>query len=567
MYRYALAFLVVATACGNDAPADGAPAEADRPEVAEAPAEGPAAKPAPEPEPEPEPVVPAARPTEAEAFEGHHVLVRNGATLRMGDGPDAPELTLSLPDADADPPPTRAMRVIGHEGGRLLVRSPAAKERCGEGLAALRTFDVTFSIAPSAASRVLARPFEAKFRDGTRVTLRPGVAVGDEAKAVAVDAGGIHLALEIPETEIYDPDPNEAPPAQAQTLALGKRLSVDGAPISPQSALYDVGQGRPALLATSDVGDTTFSRVGNRCATFEAKTSDGDDATEEERVAAMARSAGIIGVLGSTGMDETYSVEPGTQIYWPDGSEAGEVLASHTFDKYQAEKGGKGSKGKRCFSEALDPSLSGGSMILCFARKDVTVHESPYAALLGTSIGGGGFGSGATLGTLGTGTEDIWGGLTGEEFGVGGLGSSGSGRGGGGTGEGTIGGLGGLGTKGIGGGESGYGAGGKSSSTKPKVTISTTVTGDLSKEFFAKTVQRMKTQLRYCYERELTSDPTLSGTVTVSVTIGSSGTVSATSSSGPEDVAACMEKVVKRFVFPSASGISVGKLTAKLSTT
>mgnify|MGYP001265826371 CR=1 FL=1 len=567
MYRSALALVLLAVACGSDASGDATPAAAPGPAQPEAsPDAEPAAAATPEPTPEPEPVVPAARPTEAADFDGHHILVRAGSRLRMGAGPDAPELTLSLPEPDADPVPSIAMRVVGHEDGRLRVRAPVAAERCGEGLQALGTFDLTFSVSPSAAARVLARPFEAKFRDGTRVTLRPGVAVGDEGEKIAVDASGIGLALEIPETEIgtyYDPDPNEAPLEQAQTLALGKRLFVDGEPISPQSALYGAASyGRPAVLATSEVGGTTYTRVGNRCATFEAKTTDADDAAEEARLAAMA-GHGAFGILGSSGMDSTYSVEPGAKVYWADGSEAGEVLAAHTFEHYQVEKNGKG---KRCFSQSLDPDVSSASMTLCFARKDVQEHASPFAALMAPPTLGAGFGSAGIVGTLGT-EEDVWGGLTGteigEEFGAGGLGLSGTGRGGGGTGAGTIAlGGGGLGTKG---GGAGYGVGSKTASPKAKSSISTKVTGELAKDVVERVVKRMSNQLRYCYERELTADPTLEGTVTVSATIGSGGTVSATSSSGPKDVAACMERVVKRAAFPTGSGITIATVTAKLS--
>src|SRR5205823_1928265 len=125
---------------------------------------------------------------------------------------------------------------------------------------------------------------------------------------------------------------------------------------------------------------------------------------------------------------------------------------------------------------------------------------------------------------LGNDASDVLGGLignqSGEAYGVGGLGLTGTGKGGGGTGEGTIG-LGNLGTIGKGGGGgngSGYGRGagglgGRRAHAPDVVPGTATVRGSLDKEIIRRIVRRHMNEVKFCYEKELTTHPDLYGRV------------------------------------------------------
>jgi hypothetical protein len=121
-------------------------------------------------------------------------------------------------------------------------------------------------------------------------------------------------------------------------------------------------------------------------------------------------------------------------------------------------------------------------------------------------------------------------GAKGTQIGSGGLGARGSGLGGGGTAEG----LGGLGTKGIGSGASGFGSGGGNFGAKGDGAISAVggdpiILGALDKALIDEVVKRHMNQIKYCYQRELTKNPSLAGKIVIKFTIAKDGTVSASS--------------------------------------
>ncbi len=166
--------------------------------------------------------------------------------------------------------------------------------------------------------------------------------------------------------------------------------------------------------------------------------------------------------------------------------------------------------------------------------------------------------------------EDVWGGLTGSEvgeaYGVGGLGLVGTGRGGGGTGEGTIG-LGNTGLigKGAGGGEdSGYGRGsgagfGGKGKRVPKVRQGKAqVRGELDRDIVRRIVRAHINEVRHCYNRGLSEDPSLQGKATVEFVIAGSGKVSSSTlqdtSLSDRTVGECIAKAVQRWKFPKPSG-------------
>ncbi|MDP2312111.1 MAG: AgmX/PglI C-terminal domain-containing protein [Pseudomonadota bacterium] len=147
----------------------------------------------------------------------------------------------------------------------------------------------------------------------------------------------------------------------------------------------------------------------------------------------------------------------------------------------------------------------------------------------------------------------------GTQIGSGGLGARGSGLGGGGTAEG----LGGLGTKGRGSGASGYGSGGGNFGSKGEGGIGTVggdpiILGALDKSLIDAVIKRNMSQIRYCYQRELTKNPSLGGKITVKFVIAKDGTVSSattkTTTMNNPAVESCINGRFMRFQFPEPKG-------------
>jgi hypothetical protein len=150
-------------------------------------------------------------------------------------------------------------------------------------------------------------------------------------------------------------------------------------------------------------------------------------------------------------------------------------------------------------------------------------------------------------------------GAKGTQIGSGGLGSRGSGLGGGGTAEG----LGGLGTKGIGQGSSGYGSGGGSFGQKGEGGIGRIggdpiILGALDRSLIDEVVKRHMNQIRYCYQRELSKDPSLAGKVVVKFVIAKDGSVSTASTKqttmNNAAVESCVNQRFMRMQFPTPKG-------------
>lgn len=161
---------------------------------------------------------------------------------------------------------------------------------------------------------------------------------------------------------------------------------------------------------------------------------------------------------------------------------------------------------------------------------------------------------------------NMWGDSIGDAFGVGGLGLVGTGAGGGGTGQGTIG-LGGLGSIGHGAGTGtgqGYGSGagrlgGTHRSAPPKVRVgASSVSGRLPPEVIQRVVRRNFGQYRYCYEKGLAKNPTLTGRVSVRFVIGKDGATTQVSSAGSDlpskEVVDCVLKAFERLSYPAPEG-------------
>ncbi len=150
-------------------------------------------------------------------------------------------------------------------------------------------------------------------------------------------------------------------------------------------------------------------------------------------------------------------------------------------------------------------------------------------------------------------------GTGGTQMGSGGLGPRGGGLGGGGTADG----LGGLGTKGRGSGSSGYGTGGGNFGSKGEGGIGTVggdaiVLGALDKSLIDDVIKRNMAAIRYCYQKELTKEPTIGGKITVKFVIAKDGTVSSaqtySTTINSDVVESCIDSRFMRFQFPEPKG-------------
>jgi TonB family protein len=234
-----------------------------------------------------------------------------------------------------------------------------------------------------------------------------------------------------------------------------------------------------------------------------------------------------------------------------------------------AKEGAKarGEEGKIGKKEAVkkdaDPSKKGSPNFDKKAHdQKVIMNSGLIAALKKMGVGGGPASDTFGPGGLGTGINNALGGVKsggglGDAYGVGGMGSRGSGKGGGGTALG----IGGLGTKGGGRGRGGYGdidLGGRGKDETRFIPGKTTVVGGLPREVINRIIQRHYNEIKYCYEKELAKDPGLYGKVTVLFVIDGNGRVADAlvqqTTMASEPVENCILNHVKRWQFPSPQG-------------
>lgn len=150
-------------------------------------------------------------------------------------------------------------------------------------------------------------------------------------------------------------------------------------------------------------------------------------------------------------------------------------------------------------------------------------------------------------------------GARGDRMGTRGLGDRGDGLGGGGE----VAGIGGTGTRGIAGGDGRYGeeggnVGAKKSGAVRNLTGEILSLGSLDASLIDEVVKRHASAIRYCYQRELTKDPSLAGKVVVKFTIGGDGRVSRAgikrSSLGSGAAESCITRRFHTMQFPEPKG-------------
>jgi pSer/pThr/pTyr-binding forkhead associated (FHA) protein len=173
-------------------------------------------------------------------------------------------------------------------------------------------------------------------------------------------------------------------------------------------------------------------------------------------------------------------------------------------------------------------------------------------------------------GGVGSGVNNALGGLKGSSMGdaggAGGMGVRGTGAGGGGTGLG-IGGLGSGNGRGSGG-DGNIDLGGRGKGSTRIIPGKIIYEGGLSKEEIQRVISRVMSQIKYCYDKELTRDPNLEGKLAMFWTITGTGDVTGTSAaqntfSGPAAPAIeqCVQRIIARLKFPSPKGGGVVSVT------
>lgn len=193
---------------------------------------------------------------------------------------------------------------------------------------------------------------------------------------------------------------------------------------------------------------------------------------------------------------------------------------------------------------AIDKDIAESAGILAALREGSTLADTLGESALSEDLQSG-------VGALNA--------ANGVSLGNGGLGLRGSGLGQGGKAER----LGGLGTHGRGGGVEGYGSGGGSLGAPPKGAGvkfggEPLIAGPIDKSLIDAVIKRNMNQIRYCYQRELTKDPNLSGKITVKFVIARDGSVSKaekkSSTMGNESVESCINSRFLTFQFPEPKG-------------
>jgi hypothetical protein len=141
--------------------------------------------------------------------------------------------------------------------------------------------------------------------------------------------------------------------------------------------------------------------------------------------------------------------------------------------------------------------------------------------------------------------------------GAGGSGLVGTGKGGGGTAEG----VGGLGSKGFGGGAKGTGVGsipGKGEFAVGTEGVGVSVVGGLTREEIERVINAHRSEVGFCYQKELQKDPGLFGKIKLRWTIVAGGSVSSVSTAenqtGSVSLENCIRDRLKTWTFPSPAG-------------
>ncbi|MEL6344285.1 MAG: AgmX/PglI C-terminal domain-containing protein [Myxococcota bacterium] len=276
----------------------------------------------------------------------------------------------------------------------------------------------------------------------------------------------------------------------------------------------------------------------------------------EEELAALGLDL-LMGTLGWRRMVKRQTYAAGTPARSPHMREE-EGKAGKKDAKMERAKGHKVELHKKQLDREIAESAGILGALSDTDELNVVFGSSDLNSDLAGGIGGLLGAKSSPLGTRVLGARGD--GLGGGGLGGGGLGGGGLGGGGLGGGD-TAAGLGGLGTKGR-----GYGSGsdsfmGRGVRGHGRVGGDPIILGAMDRSRIDAVVSRHMNQIRYCYQRELTKNPTLAGKIVVKFVIARDGSVSQastrSSTMGSPAVEGCINGRFMRFHFPSPVGDGV----------
>lgn len=468
-----------------------------------------------------------------------HAVVRVGGALHPSSSAAA-AVNVVVGGKDPSRPPGVTVDIVGEENGRLVVETlggAVGQHHCAGQLDGLSDLRLRLFVDRSDLLEITTAEVAHAFADGTKVTLSPGVPLAplggsDPLLARAYAAGTV---VDVPVPKASRGTFHEPGEGRAIEGALGK-VYADADPPSPLlldggvelsgSGLFHDGEMLAHYGVTSADG-AAFVTLRNPCLEVVARTSASrlsEPAPTERELA--EEYAGMFAVGGGEGhvwgglvggeigeaygsgglgfsrggtapVEKSFSAKAGATVYWEDGKVAGQVLATRDFEGASREV-----DGRRCFDVPIvvgeDPKLA-----ICIAAADLDENEVRNAGVLAPA---------GAYGMIG--------------LGAGGFGSP---------------------SRGL-----------PRSSVKPSKAE---VKGSLDKDVIRRIVRRHVSQVRYCYEKLLVSEPTAEGKVTVRFVIGTDGSVSTAevdgNTTGSSDLGKCVVKAVTRWKFPKPTGGSV----------
>ncbi|MEM7157159.1 MAG: AgmX/PglI C-terminal domain-containing protein [Myxococcota bacterium] len=462
------------------------------------------------------------------------------------------DVGFELPPLDKAPGLT--INVVGAKDGRLaveLLSTNPLEHHCTASLKGLEDFRLRMYMASDDLLPVLAKDFSKKYEDGTELHVSRGVPLGEVVGPQDISVLGTTVRVDVGADSIglyYEPgtarelagNTSSLPPKDGHSLLYGSNILAE-------KGLHETGYGLAVYGVEAATSGYSRVKLRNRCVEVVAQVSD-------ERLHAPPPTvpSGVLGVMaaesghflaspyggafavgsddedvwgGLTGTEvgeaygvgglglvgtgrstpTTWTVHAGTEVKWADGTTAGLVTKDHEFDAAPRDEGGHS-----CFDLPLN-GRSGAAVVLCFSPSAVSENAG--------SPGGGTIGLGST-GLIGRGT----GGGTGSGYGRG----------------------------------SGAGFGGRGKRVPRVRQAKAKVVGSLDKDIIRRIVRAHINEVRSCYNKGLTKDPTLEGRVAINFVITSAGKVGSSvveaDSMGDPQVAKCIAKAVKRWKFPKPRG-------------
>ncbi|HWB75549.1 MAG TPA: AgmX/PglI C-terminal domain-containing protein [Nannocystaceae bacterium] len=435
-------------------------------------------------------------PPAAPSLRPHGVaIVRSGATLRAGTSADAP--TVRVADASAN---GFVVAAVGLQDGMVIVESAEVPHVvCARTLWGVSDFRLRWFVAPEDLASLTTRRVRVEYDDGTAVTLAPGVPLVADGDAWQADALGVKLRVAVPADAIDRFYERSDEPLPTPGVKLDPGLHKDG-----DALQYDHGRALPEdqLERSWDFEQTSISawdlreRDGRRLVDVRSACAALTVVVSADRIATPSKrdAATALAEASMLGALLTASDE-GSPALW-------RVAVGVDVRWRDGSVAGLVTR-EHDFRTA--PTVIDGrkcfaiaptdaTIELCFAARDVQEIPAVEAPPLGPGDLGGLIGSGGS--------------------GAGGLG---------------LGSLGGSGVK-----------------------------GSLDKDIIHRIVKAHRNEVRFCYEQGLAKHPRLSGKITVSFTIGPTGSVivskAKSSTLKDRDVDACIVKAVKRWKFPKPDG-------------